>query len=279
MVRIGARPPTGALTNYAHWLDVKLPGVAPWHAGAWRLKQGGIEIDQGTTAPFFNRTDNAFFQLGFSRTTPLPTASDYSLEMDINRSGSPVTLSQTGLSFAFSAVQAVDLTSLTPTSNYYFKKATPTFSWGSVSDANSYYCLRVYEPRGGVPLYTSAWSQSISATVPAGVLKAGGTYLWTVMTTPTVATPGTVAMPGYVIAYTDTEANTSGKALFRFTIQPPLMGDVSGNGEVNLEDAVLALQVVSGFTPTVTLTGDVNADNRIGLPEAIYILQEISGLR
>ena len=69
------------------------------------------------------------------------------------------------------------------------------------------------------------------------------------------------------------------RVMYRFTIQPPLMGDISGNGEVNLEDAILALQVVSGLKPSITLIGDVNTDNRIGLPEAIYILQEVSGLR
>jgi hypothetical protein len=254
-------------------VDVKLPGVAPWDVTAWRLMQGTNVIASGAVPSFFNRTDYAFFQAAFSRTSPLPTANDYRFEMVINRSGTPVTLSQSNISFAFSAVQAVNVTSLVPSGNYYFKTATPSFFWNPVTDPNTYYLLRIYEPRGRIPLYTSGWSQSVSATVPAGILKEGGTYYWTVMTTPAIGAPS------YVIAYTDTEGNTSGRTLFRFTLQPPLKGDLSGNGEVGLEDALLALQILSGQSPAVVSTGDVNADNQVGLPEAIYILQGVSGLR
>ena len=60
-----------------------------------------------------------------------------------------------------------------------------------------------------------------------------------------------------------------------------LMGDVNGNGTLGLEDAILALQVVSGIAPSesVNLSADVNGDGKIGLEEVIYILQRISGLR
>jgi hypothetical protein len=57
------------------------------------------------------------------------------------------------------------------------------------------------------------------------------------------------------------------------------MGDLSGNGEVSLEDVIIGLHVVSGLNPQVALTGDVNVDNRIGLPEALYILQKMAELR
>jgi len=58
-------------------------------------------------------------------------------------------------------------------------------------------------------------------------------------------------------------------------------GDVDGDEDVDLADAIISLQVVSGIqtiTP-VYKTGDVNGDGRIGLEEAIFVLQKISGLR
>jgi hypothetical protein len=270
-VQIGGRPPTGAITTYSYRVDAKLPGVAPWNVTAWRLKQGGTTIASGGTPYFFNRTDEAYFEANFSLSYALPTASDYRFEMDINRSGA-ATLTRNGISFTFSGVDAVDVTSLVPAGNYYFKIPTPTFSWGLVSDPNAYYRLRLYEARGMLPLYTSAWSREASATVPAGVLKMGGNYYWTVMTASSIN-------PAYVTVYANTEGNSGNKALFRFTLQPPQPGDINGNGEVDLEDAVVALKLLSGITATVVQTGDVDGDARIGLPEAIYILQAISGLR
>ena len=68
-------------------------------------------------------------------------------------------------------------------------------------------------------------------------------------------------------------------------ILPPLKGDVDGNKKLDLTDAILALQVVSGMKPQgirqdYPLSGtDVNGDDRIGIEEAIYIMQKVSGLR
>jgi len=58
-------------------------------------------------------------------------------------------------------------------------------------------------------------------------------------------------------------------------------GDLSGEGDVDLTDAVTALQVMSGVEPTVDvlLSGDVNADGKISLEEVIYIMQVIAGIR
>ena len=60
-----------------------------------------------------------------------------------------------------------------------------------------------------------------------------------------------------------------------------MVGDISGNADVGLEDAILALQIASGITPTqsVDLSADINGDSKIGIAEAIYILQEVSELR
>lgn len=60
-----------------------------------------------------------------------------------------------------------------------------------------------------------------------------------------------------------------------------LGGDVDGDGNVSLMDAVLALQVIAGMEPASKVCGgaDVNADGQIGMEEVIYVLQKVAGLR
>jgi len=56
-----------------------------------------------------------------------------------------------------------------------------------------------------------------------------------------------------------------------------LPGDVNGDGQTDIADAVLALQIAAGVTPVqqIFLSGDVNGDSRIGMEEAAYILQKM----
>ena len=57
-------------------------------------------------------------------------------------------------------------------------------------------------------------------------------------------------------------------------------GDINGDDNVDLTDAILALQVVASMGPApVYSSADVNADGKIGTEEVIYILQKVSGLR
>ena len=59
-----------------------------------------------------------------------------------------------------------------------------------------------------------------------------------------------------------------------------MKGDVNGDGEVDLADLVLSLQVLTGMAPANLHRGaDVDADGQIGLAEAIYILGKAAGLR
>jgi predicted esterase len=57
-------------------------------------------------------------------------------------------------------------------------------------------------------------------------------------------------------------------------------GDVNGDGQLSIADAVLALQVavhkVEETDPKVNITADVNGDGHIGLPEAIYVLKQLT---
>ena len=58
------------------------------------------------------------------------------------------------------------------------------------------------------------------------------------------------------------------------------LGDINCNGVVELTDAILALQVLSGMSPDhVYSGGEVDGDGKIGCEEAIYILQHAAGLR
>jgi len=57
-------------------------------------------------------------------------------------------------------------------------------------------------------------------------------------------------------------------------------GDIDNDGDVDLADAILVLQVIVGLNPAgLDLDGDVNNDGKIGVEESIYTLQFISGLR
>ncbi len=57
-------------------------------------------------------------------------------------------------------------------------------------------------------------------------------------------------------------------------------GDADGNGFVELEDAVLALQVCAKvrLSSAVYAEADVNGDGKIGLEEVFYILRKVIGL-
>ena len=64
----------------------------------------------------------------------------------------------------------------------------------------------------------------------------------------------------------------------------PKPGDLSFNGQVDLADAVLGMQIAGGLEPNLCMPQqidqvDVNNDQRLGLPEMIYILQRTAGVR
>ena len=62
-------------------------------------------------------------------------------------------------------------------------------------------------------------------------------------------------------------------------------GDLNGDGEANLTDAILALKVLSGIDtyglirPDYDFRVDADGDDRIGLAEAILGLQVAAELR
>ena len=60
----------------------------------------------------------------------------------------------------------------------------------------------------------------------------------------------------------------------------PLPGDMDGNGNPNLADAILALQIAAGMDPSQNIykSADVNGDGKIGIEEAVYVLEKVVGL-
>ena len=61
----------------------------------------------------------------------------------------------------------------------------------------------------------------------------------------------------------------------------PTLGNVDNDDNVDLADAILALQVMTRRNPSQTITknADVSGDGKIGLAEIIYILQTVAGIR
>lgn len=63
------------------------------------------------------------------------------------------------------------------------------------------------------------------------------------------------------------------------TLLSLVVGDVNGDGSVDLKDVIAALQVVTGQTAaTVFKEADADGDGRIGLGEAIKILRQLDEL-
>ena len=59
-----------------------------------------------------------------------------------------------------------------------------------------------------------------------------------------------------------------------------LLTVIKGKEDIDLSDAILALQIITGIAPLDTSsTFDITGDGRVGLREAVYIIQEIAGLR
>ena len=61
-------------------------------------------------------------------------------------------------------------------------------------------------------------------------------------------------------------------------------GDLTGDCRIGLDDAILALQIVSGLLPQrpyfcPACVKGLNGNSEIGLPESIFILQKVAGMR
>ncbi len=61
-------------------------------------------------------------------------------------------------------------------------------------------------------------------------------------------------------------------------------GDISGDGMIGLDDAIMSVQIAVGESPPILADclskgADVNGDGKIGLEASIYVIQKVAGLR
>ncbi|MBU0651397.1 MAG: SUMF1/EgtB/PvdO family nonheme iron enzyme [Proteobacteria bacterium] len=138
-------------------------------------------------------------------------------------------------------------------------------------------------PAGGT--YTSAQSVTLTCSDGAGA-GCDKIYYTTDGTEPSIASPVYFG-PINISANTtlkffakDLTENSEMVKTEKYAINYP--GDIDGNRDINLNDAILALQIISNIERTgqiFTAGEDVNGDGKIGLQEVIYILQKAAGLR
>jgi hypothetical protein len=127
--------------------------------------------------------------------------------------------------------------------------------------------------------YPTVWNKALPFTWDTSLpLSAGKAFSGTIKNLP--------AGKYYLRAYANNSFGTTYGEQIEFDIvgdivssSPP--GDVNGNGDVDLEDAIIVLHILSGISVNVKihLEADVNGDKRIGIEELAYILQKTAALR
>ena len=89
--------------------------------------------------------------------------------------------------------------------------------------------------------------------------------------------PITASCPGYMPYEGNIEIvlDSTKKEIVALQASSIMMGDIDGNQEIDLKDAILALRAIAGFKDmdTINLNADVNGDGQIGEGEVLYILR------
>ena len=120
---------------------------------------------------------------------------------------------------------------------------------------------------------TQAEMSSTSYRISTTVISGGGNAMSSA-SYHTVSTLGQSSPVGS--SASATYNNDSG---FWHTLLMIAVGDLNGDGLVDLEDVISALQVVTGQSPAaLRLQADANDDGFIGIAEAIMILRQLGGL-
>lgn len=114
---------------------------------------------------------------------------------------------------------------------------------------------------------------SASYSIPTMTMPGGGG----VMSSASYHTVSTLGQPSPLGSASSASYNyVSG---FWHTLMVITMGDINGDGVVNLKDVIAVLQVVIGQLPaSIILEADVDGDGHIGVPEALMVLQKVSGM-
>ena len=153
------------------------PGVAPWDIDYLTV------TGPGSTVYYLNQVrcrfyDNPYYFTIIQSASPIPDG-DYVFEI-MDDEGHTGTANR---SFTNDPIPAVTGSSMFPADNAYFNTSTPTFSWDSVSEAQTYnYKVRIWNYRQTIMIYDSPLSTETSATLPASVnLPRGSSYKWQVV--------------------------------------------------------------------------------------------------
>ncbi|MCP4105698.1 MAG: hypothetical protein GY749_09195 [Desulfobacteraceae bacterium] len=81
---------------------------------------------------------------------------------------------------------------------------------------------------------------------------------------------------GAITTHTFAKVDTDGHTI-QANFKRGIIGDINGDGRVDMTDAVLALKILAGIKPANIHTADVNGDNKIGIDEVIFILRKVGG--
>jgi hypothetical protein len=153
------------------------------------------------------------------------------------------------------------------------------------------YDLQVYIPIGPLPGFIGGTITNSSSGNPIGGVRIKTDKKVSALSLPDgnylmVHPPGSHILTAEASGYenfTDTVTlGEAGTVTKNITMTPlDYRGDIDGDLDVDLTDAILALQVMAGIQPSATifLQADVNNDGKIGLEEVLYILQHVAGFR
>ena len=172
----------------------------------------------------------------------------------------------------------------TQTGAYYYAKISNQMTTSGVS-----YELTINRPAAGIhaTVYGTVRKPSGSPISRAFIHTGGGGTTLTrengtySLTDSAETHTVTIQADGYE-TYAGTVTLTEDDPLMLNIILVPTevkQGDVNGDDDISLKDALLALKIISGKTDifqSIPKKSDVNEDGRIGLEEAVYVLQCIS---
>jgi hypothetical protein len=114
--------------------------------------------------------------------------------------------------------------------------------------------------------------ESENFRIPRSVISGGGSFV----SSDSYALNSTIGQAAAIGA--SSSLSFDQQAGFWFSIL--MIGDVNGDGRIDLSDLVLSLQLMAGIGGSDVLAqADVNGDGQIGLSEALYILGKLAGVR
>lgn len=74
-------------------------------------------------------------------------------------------------------------------------------------------------------------------------------------------------------------ASYSAGSGFWYTVLLAIIGDINGDGAVDLKDVIISLRIVTGQSvDKIVKQADMNGDGRIGIVEGVSILRQLGGL-